>query len=90
MDFRALVDAWGAGRTGPLPHRATDLALGEGLRSTSPLQTRYVPVGFMWFEGLSRLLAAGLHLPGLQRGDTRRPAPALWRWKATPVHWPLI
>ncbi len=75
MDFRALVDAWGAGRSGPLPHRATDLALGQGLRSTSPLQTRYVPVGFMWFEGLSRLLAAGLHLPGLQGGDTRRPAP---------------
>lgn len=75
MHFRALVDAWGAARSGPLPHRATDLALGEGLRSTSPLQTRYVPVGFMWFEGLSRLLAAGLHLPGLQGDDTRRQAP---------------
>ena len=61
MAFRALVDGWGQG----LPHRATDLALGVGLRSTSPLQTRYVPVGFMWFEGLSRLLAAGVSLPGL-------------------------
>ena len=61
MAFRALVDGWGQG----LPHRATDLALGPGLRSTSPLQTRYVPVGFMWFEGLSRLLAAGVSLPGL-------------------------
>lgn len=70
MDFRALVDAWGRG----LPHRATDLALGEGLRSTSPLQTRYVPVGFMWFEGLARLLAAGLTLPGLHAGDPGRRA----------------
>jgi hypothetical protein len=74
MDFRALVDAWGEGRDGPLPHRATDLALGEGLRSTSPLQTRYVPVGFMWFEGLSRLLAAGVSLPGLHAGDATRVA----------------
>ena len=70
MDFRALVDGWGQG----LPHRATDLALGPGLRSTSPLQTRYVPVGFMWFEGLSRLLAAGVSLPGLHAADPQRQA----------------
>ncbi|MBT9487333.1 MAG: DUF429 domain-containing protein [Rubrivivax sp.] len=68
MDFRALVDAWGRG----LPHRLTDRALGPGIHSTSPLQTRYVPVGFMWFEGLSRLLAAGVGLPGLQAGDPQR------------------
>lgn len=70
MDFRRLVDAWGQG----LPHRATDRALGEGLSSTSPLQTRYVPVGFMWFEGLGRLLAAGVSLPGLHAGDPARRA----------------
>ncbi len=70
MDFRALVDGWGGG----LPHRGTDLALGGGLRSTSPLQTRYVPVGFMWFEGLSRLLAAGVSLPGLHAADAQRQA----------------
>lgn len=70
MAFRALVDGWGGG----LPHRATDLALGDGIRSTSPLQTRYVPVGFMWFEGLPRLLAAGVTLPGLHAGDPRREA----------------
>jgi hypothetical protein len=70
MDFRRLVDAWGQG----LPHRATDRALGAGLSSTSPLQTRYVPVGFMWFEGLSRLLAAGVTLPGLHEGDPQRRA----------------
>jgi hypothetical protein len=73
MDFRALVDAWGNGRLSGqrLLHRRTDLAL-SGTRSTSPLQTRYVPVGFMYFEGLSRLVAAGLTLPGLRRGDPGR------------------
>lgn len=70
MDFRRLVDAWGQG----LPHRATDRALGAGLSSTSPLQTRYVPVGFMWFEGLARLLAAGVSLPGLHAADPDRRA----------------
>jgi hypothetical protein len=73
--FQALVDDWanrrGRGRT--LPHRATDRALG-GVSSTSPLQTRYVPVGFMWFEGMPRLLAAGAHLPGLRAGDATRVA----------------
>jgi len=64
MAWRALIDGWGQG----LPHRVTDRAL-DGVSSTSPLQTRYVPVGFMWFEGLPRLLAAGLSLPGLHAGD---------------------
>lgn len=75
MDFRALVDTWGntqpAGQR--LLHRATDGAM-PGIQSTSPLQTRYVPVGFMYFEGLSRLLAAGVHLPRLCDGDTTRTA----------------
>lgn len=75
MALRALIDAWANGRPSgdKLPHRRTDLVLG-GTRSTSPLQTRYVPVGFMWFEGLRRLLAAGLHLPGLHPGDPTRVA----------------
>jgi len=67
MEFRAFVDAWGQG----LPHRVTDRSL-AGVSSTSPLQTRYVPVGFMWFEGLTRLLAAGVTLPGLHAGDPQR------------------
>jgi Protein of unknown function (DUF429) len=75
MHFRALVDAWGnsrpAGRR--LVHRATDAAM-PGISSTSPLQTRYVPVGFMYYEGLPRLLRAGVHLPGLHRGDPQRVA----------------
>ena len=75
MDFRALVDAWGNTQTKGqrLLHRAADGAM-SGVRSTSPLQTRYVPVGFMYFEGLSRLLAAGVSLPRLRVGDTHRVA----------------
>ena len=75
MAFRALVDSWGnthaAGQR--LLHRATDGAM-AGLSSTSPLQTRYVPVGFMYSEGFSRLLAAGVHLPALHQGDPARTA----------------
>jgi hypothetical protein len=75
MDFRSLVDAWGNTRPAGqrLIHRATDTAL-VGLSSTSPLQTRYVPVGFMYYEGFSRLLASGAHLPGLHAGDLGRVA----------------
>lgn len=75
MAFRALVDTWGntqpAGQR--LLHRACDGAM-PGLSSTSPLQTRYVPVGFMYYEGLSRLLAAGVTLPRLHDGDPARVA----------------
>lgn len=75
MDFRALVDAWGntqpAGQR--LIHRATDTAL-PGVSSTSPLQTRYVPVGFMYYEGFSRVLAAGVTAPRLAEGEGRDPA----------------
>ena len=76
MDFRALVDAWGNARPAGqrLLHRACDTALGAGVSSTSPLQTRYVPVGFMYYEGLARLVAAGCHLPGLHAGDEQRVA----------------
>ena len=75
MDFRALVDTWG--RTQPagqrLLHRATDTA-SSGKKSTSPLQTRYVPVGFMYYEGFSRLLNAGVNLPGLRNAEPARTA----------------
>lgn len=75
MDFRALVDRWGDGRPAGrrLVHRRTDAAV-PGISSTSPLQTRYVPVGFMYFEGLARLLRAGVDLPGLHAGDPARRA----------------
>lgn len=73
MDWRRLVDAWGNARPAGqrLLHRRCDTAV-PGVRSTSPLQTRYVPVGFMYYEGLSRLLAAGLTLPRLHAGDPAR------------------
>jgi hypothetical protein len=75
MAFRALVDAWGNGRVPGqrLIHRRTDGAM-PGIRSTSPLQTRYVPVGFMYYEGLSRLVQADLTLPGMRAGDPDRVA----------------
>ena len=79
MDFRALVDAWGNTRPAGkrLIHRATDGAM-PGISSSSPLQTRYVPVGFMYYEGFSRLIGAGVTLPRLhERGpgcDAQRTA----------------
>ncbi len=75
LAWRALVDAWGATRPAGqrLLHRRCDGAM-AGVSSTSPLQTRYVPVGFMYYEGLARLLAAGVDLPGLRAGDPSRRA----------------
>jgi hypothetical protein len=75
MDFRALVDGWGSGRPAGqrLIHRRTDGAV-PGISSTSPLQTRYVPVGFMYFEGLARLVAAGVTIERLREADPERRA----------------
>jgi Protein of unknown function (DUF429) len=81
--FQALIDQWGQNapsgwgegtRPGKLPHRRCDTAL-PGTSSTSPLQTRYVPVGKMYFEGLSRLVEADIGLPGLR---TRRSPESAW------------
>ena len=71
--FQRLVDGWGQSwhpdrPPGPkLLHRPTDQAA-PGVSSTSPLQTRYVPVGKMYFEGMKRLVDADLSLPGLRAG----------------------
>lgn len=67
--FQRLIDGWGQGwgmgtRPATLPHRRCDTAM-AGVSSTSPLQTRYVPVGKMYFEGLWRLTQADVQLPGL-------------------------
>ena len=74
MAWRAFIDAWGntqpAGRR--LLHRAADR--GAEIVPTSPLQTRYVPVGLMYYEGMARLLASGCALPGLHDGDPARVA----------------
>ncbi len=75
MAFRALIDGWGnqQPKGQRLIHRAADGAM-PGISSTSPLQTRYVPVGFMYYEGLSRLVAADVTLPKLRDGDPARVA----------------
>ncbi len=72
MQWRAFIDAWGNDRPAGqrLLHRVTDRA-GDAA-STSPLQTRYVPVGFMYYEGVSRLIEANATLPGLHAGDPGR------------------
>ena len=75
MAWRAFIDAWG--NTQPagarLLHRRTDAA--SAVTSTSPMQTRYVPVGLMYYEGVGRLIDAGLTLPGLHHaGDPARVA----------------
>lgn len=78
--FQALIDQWGTDwghgtRPARLPHRAADVAL-PGTQSTSPLQTRYVPVGKMYFEGMQRLVAADVTLPGLRQPDVDHGAAA--------------
>lgn len=71
--FQRLIDGWGdtwhteRKASSKLLHRATDQAM-PGVSSTSPLQTRYVPVGKMYFEGMRRLVEADLTLPGLRAG----------------------
>lgn len=75
MAFRALIDDWGNGRPKGqrLLHRACDGAM-PGISSSSPLQTRYVPVGFMYYEGVSRLVRSGVTLPRMHAGDASRTA----------------
>ncbi|HLL17628.1 MAG TPA: DUF429 domain-containing protein [Rubrivivax sp.] len=75
MDFRALIDQWGNARPAGqrLIHRKTDGAM-PGITSSSPLQTRYVPVGLMYYEGLSRIVASGASVPRRVPGDPQRVA----------------
>lgn len=75
MQWRAFIDAWGNARPvgQRLIHRRTDTAL-PGLSSTSPLQTRYVPVGLMYYEGMARLIDAGVSVPQMRAGDPQRVA----------------
>lgn len=74
-DFRRLIDAWGSQRPAgnKLPHRRTDHTR-VGITSTSPLQTRYVPVGLMYYEGMRRLIDADVTVPGLRAGRVDRQA----------------
>ena len=73
MAWRTFIDTWGNGQPAGarLLHRRTDGA--SAVVSTSPMQTRYVPVGLMYYEGLARLVDAGVAIPCLgHAGDPAR------------------
>jgi len=75
MAWRTLIDSWGNAQPAGarLLHRRTDTA--SQVTSTSPMQTRYVPVGLMYYEGLARLIDAGVTIPCLgHAGDPERTA----------------
>lgn len=55
---------------GKFAHRATDIPAG----SSPSMKWINPPVAFMLHAGVPRLLAAGVHLPGLQEGDLSRVA----------------
>jgi len=71
-ELRAALDAYRATRPAgaKYAHRATDLPAG----SSSPMKLVNPPVALMFHEGAPRLAAAGLHVPGLARGDRGRVA----------------
>lgn len=66
--FAAFCDARPAGRK--FAHRATDKPAG----SSPSMKWVNPPVAYMLHAGVPRLLDAGVHLPGLHDGDTRRVA----------------
>lgn len=72
MTFRSQLDAYRKGRPvgAKYPYRRGDALAG----AHSPMKLVNPPVALMFFEGAPRLLAAGLHLPGLYRGDRSRVA----------------
>ena len=72
LQLRAALDAYRNQRPvgKKYAHRATDLPAG----SSSPMKLVNPPVALMFHEGARRLLAAGVHIPGLLSGDTSRVA----------------
>lgn len=66
--FSAFCDARPAGKK--FAHRATDKPSGASpsMKWVNP------PVAFMLHAGIPRLVGAGVHIPGLHPGDTRRTA----------------
>jgi hypothetical protein len=70
--FREVLDAYRASRPAgrKYAHRATDLPAG----SSSPMKLVNPPVALMFHEGARRLLAAGMDLPFLFKGDPSRVA----------------
>ena len=70
--FRACLDAYRAARPmgDKYPYRRGDRAAG----SHSPIKLVNPPVALMFLEGAPRLLAAGVHVPALNRADRNRVA----------------
>jgi Protein of unknown function (DUF429) len=66
--FKAFCDARPVG--GKFAHRACDVPAG----SSPSMKWVNPPVAYMLHAGAPRLLAAGVHLPGLHAGDERRVA----------------
>lgn len=66
--FAAFCDARPAGQK--FAHRATDKPAG----SSPSMKWVNPPVAYMQHAGVPRLLAAGVHFPGLHDGDSRRVA----------------
>lgn len=66
--FTAFCDARPAGQK--FAHRATDKPAG----SSPSMKWVNPPVAYMLHAGVPRLLAAGVHLPGLHEGDAQRVA----------------
>ena len=66
--FAAFCDARPAGLK--FAHRATDGPAG----SSPSMKWVNPPVAYMLHAGVPRLLAAGVHIPGLHQGDTQRVA----------------
>ncbi|MEC5397139.1 DUF429 domain-containing protein [Uliginosibacterium sp. H1] len=71
-NFRAALNAAREARPAGqrYVHRQTDIPA----RSHSPMKLVNPPVGLMFLAGAPRLLAAGLHLPGMHAGDGDRVA----------------
>lgn len=69
-EWRGILDGYRATRApgDKYAHRRTDLPAG----SSSPMKLVNPPVALMFHEGATRLAAAGVHVPGLAKGDRSR------------------
>jgi hypothetical protein len=72
QQFREVLDAYRNTRPAGsrYAHRATDLPAG----SSSPMKLVNPPVALMFQEGAARLVASGVDVPSLERGDSARVA----------------
>jgi hypothetical protein len=71
-EFRAALDRYRESR--PVGKRYAHRTADHPAGSHSPLKLVNPPVGLMFLEGAPRLLDAGVNIPGLHPGDSRRVA----------------